>query len=106
MAAPPQLRYEATAGFIRILDEVGCSLAASVYMSNRVVLVSAENNQIYVDAFSLHIDETGKTYAAKVVRLGGRVNPVSESINVIGEITAAAPELMSGMSGRVIITAH
>jgi uncharacterized protein (TIGR03032 family) len=53
MSAPsPQLRYEATASFVRILDEVGCSLAVSVYMSNRVILVSAENNQIYVEAFA------------------------------------------------------
>jgi membrane fusion protein (multidrug efflux system) len=51
-------------------------------------------------AFSVHIDETDKTYPAHVTRLGGRVDPVSQSIKVIGEISGDAPELMSGMSGR------
>lgn len=51
-------------------------------------------------AFSVHIDETDKTYPAHVTRLGGRVDPVSQSIKVIGEISGDAPDLMSGMSGR------
>jgi uncharacterized protein (TIGR03032 family) len=55
MSQPPaQLRYEATAGFVRILEVTGCSLAISVYMSSRVVLVSAENGQIFIDAFKFH----------------------------------------------------
>lgn len=53
--------------------------------------------------FQVHIDETDKTYPAKITRLGGRVDPISQSIKVIGEITADAPELMAGMSGRVTI---
>lgn len=55
-------------------------------------------------AFNVKIDETDKTYAARVTRLGGRVDPVSQSIKVIGEITAPAPELMAGMSGQVMIS--
>jgi uncharacterized protein (TIGR03032 family) len=47
-----QLRYEATTGFMRILDTCRCSLAISVYMSSRVILVSAENSRIFVDSFS------------------------------------------------------
>jgi len=46
-----QLRYEATPGFLRILDATGCSLAVSVYMSNRVILISAEGNRIDLGAF-------------------------------------------------------
>jgi hypothetical protein len=38
-----------------------------------------------------------------VTRLGGRVDPVSQSIRVIGEITSGVNELMSGMSGRASI---
>jgi RND family efflux transporter MFP subunit len=53
--------------------------------------------------FQLHVDETGKTYPTRVARLGGRVDPVSQSIKVIGEITQAAPDLMAGMSGKVNI---
>jgi RND family efflux transporter MFP subunit len=55
-------------------------------------------------AFQVKIDETDKTYSARVTRLGGRVDPVSHSIKVFGEITGDAPELMAGMSGRVTVT--
>lgn len=54
------------------------------------------------DPFTVRIEETEKSYPAKVTRLGGRVDPVSQSIRVIGEIAGSAPDLMAGMSGRVI----
>jgi membrane fusion protein (multidrug efflux system) len=53
--------------------------------------------------FQVQVDETGKSYPARVTRLGGRVDPVSQSIRVIGEITSGVNELMSGMSGRASI---
>ncbi len=55
------------------------------------------------DDFKVQIEENGKTYPARVVRLGGRVDPVSQSIKVIGEIAQGAPELMAGMSGQVMM---
>jgi membrane fusion protein (multidrug efflux system) len=55
-------------------------------------------------AFHVRIEETEKSYPAKITRLGGRVDPVSQSIKVIGEITGDAPELMAGMSGRATMT--
>jgi len=54
-------------------------------------------------AFTIHVDEINKTYPAKVTRVSGRVDPVSQSIKVIGEISQDAPELMAGMSGNAII---
>jgi membrane fusion protein (multidrug efflux system) len=39
-----------------------------------------------------------------VTRLGGRVDPASQALKVMGEITADAPELMAGMSGRLTMT--
>ena len=54
--------------------------------------------------FQVNIGETGKTYSAKILRLGGRVDPISQSIKVIGEISGDAPELKAGMSGRATIT--
>lgn len=51
----------------------------------------------------LHIDETDKIYPARITRLGGRVDPVSQSVKVIAEFTSAVPELMPGMSGRANI---
>lgn len=55
--------------------------------------------------FNIHIDETDKTYPARITRLGGRVDPISQSIKIIGELTTDAPELMAGMSGRAMIVA-
>jgi membrane fusion protein (multidrug efflux system) len=54
-------------------------------------------------AFQVHIDETDKTYPAEISRVGGRVDPVSQTIKVFGEIRAEAAELMAGMSGRANI---
>ena len=54
-------------------------------------------------AFQVHIEETDKTYPAEITRVGGRVDPVSQTIKVFGEIKGDAPELMAGMSGRANI---
>ncbi|MCA1910277.1 MAG: efflux RND transporter periplasmic adaptor subunit [Magnetospirillum sp.] len=51
----------------------------------------------------LAVDETGKTYPARVARLGARVDPLSQSIKVTAEIVGGFPELLAGMSGRVLI---
>jgi RND family efflux transporter MFP subunit len=53
--------------------------------------------------FQLRVEATGKTYPAKVVRLGGRVDPASQSVKVIGEISGEAAELLPGMSGRAVL---
>ena len=55
-------------------------------------------------AFSIAVDETGKTYHAHVELLGGRVDPVSESIKVTGAIDGDVRDLVPGMSGRVLVT--
>jgi len=54
--------------------------------------------------FQVRIEETEKTYPARITRLGGRVDPVSQSIKVIGQIVGDAPDLMAGMSGRATVT--
>jgi len=54
-------------------------------------------------AFQIAVDETGRTYPAKVARLGAKVDPVSQSVKVVGEIGGSFPELLSGMSGRVVM---
>ncbi|RZS31550.1 efflux RND transporter periplasmic adaptor subunit [Corticibacter populi] len=55
------------------------------------------------------IDETGQTYTAKVARIAGAVDPVSQSVKVIGHLDNqraqdAAP-LLPGMSGSVLVAA-
>jgi membrane fusion protein, multidrug efflux system len=54
-------------------------------------------------AFEVQIDETRKTYPARFTRLGARVDPVSQSIKVAASIQGRFPELMAGMSGKVLI---
>lgn len=45
-----QLRYEATASFIRLLEKTRSTLAISIYMSHRLVLVSAVDGQLFFNS--------------------------------------------------------
>ncbi|MCA1325159.1 efflux RND transporter periplasmic adaptor subunit [Herbaspirillum sp. alder98] len=49
------------------------------------------------------IDETGKQYPARILRIGARVDPVSQSIKLTAAIDGQFDELMAGMSGKVLI---
>jgi membrane fusion protein (multidrug efflux system) len=53
--------------------------------------------------FQVRIDETGKSYPAKIQRLGARVDPVSQSVKAVAAIDGSFPELIAGMSGKVAI---
>nr|VFK52633.1 MAG: RND family efflux transporter, MFP subunit [Candidatus Kentron sp. TUN]VFK53155.1 MAG: RND family efflux transporter, MFP subunit [Candidatus Kentron sp. TUN]VFK55715.1 MAG: RND family efflux transporter, MFP subunit [Candidatus Kentron sp. TUN] len=53
--------------------------------------------------FSIAINETKRSYPGKVIRLGAKVDPVSQLVKVMGEISGQFPELMPGMSGRISI---
>ena len=54
--------------------------------------------------FTLHIDETGARYDARVQRINGRVDAVSQSIEIEGEVLGAAANLLPGMSGVASFT--
>ncbi|MFZ2268530.1 MAG: efflux RND transporter periplasmic adaptor subunit [Azonexus sp.] len=54
-------------------------------------------------SFQVAIDETGKTYPAKVQRIGARVDPVSQSVKLSAVIDGKFNELIAGMSGKVLI---
>ena len=54
-------------------------------------------------AFSVAVDETGKTYRAHIALLGGKVDPVSESIKITATVDGDVGDLVPGMSGRVLI---
>ncbi len=54
--------------------------------------------------FQVQIDETGKSYPARFTRLGARIDPVSQSIKVVAAIDGSFPELITGMSGRVLLS--
>ncbi len=49
--------------------------------------------------FMVHIDETGKSYPASVTAVNGRVDAVSQSIEIEGQVNGAYSELLAGMSG-------
>jgi membrane fusion protein (multidrug efflux system) len=54
------------------------------------------------DAFSVDIEETGKTYPARVLKIGAKVDAVSQSIKITGEINSDNPDFLAGMSGRAL----
>lgn len=52
---------------------------------------------------TIQVDETRKTYPAKIRRIGAKVDAVSHSIKVTAEIWGRFPDLIPGMSGRAQI---
>lgn len=50
----------------------------------------------------VQIDETRRSYPARFVRIGARADPVSQSVKVTAAIDGRHPELVAGMSGRVL----
>jgi RND family efflux transporter MFP subunit len=51
--------------------------------------------------FKVTLGETAKAYYAQIVRLSGKVDPVSQTIKVYGRITEDSSEVMPGMSGSI-----
>lgn len=49
--------------------------------------------------FAVQIDETGKQYQASVTAINGRIDAVSQTIEVEAAIDQRAPDLLPGMSG-------
>ncbi|HET6587235.1 MAG TPA: efflux RND transporter periplasmic adaptor subunit [Oleiagrimonas sp.] len=49
--------------------------------------------------FTVHVDDLGKAYAAHVVRIGARIDPVSQTLAISGRLDGSHPELLPGMSG-------
>lgn len=52
--------------------------------------------------FEIVVDETGKTYTATVTRLGARVDPASQSLEISAIINGEHKDLLSGMSGTAL----
>lgn len=53
--------------------------------------------------FDITIDETGKTYPAVVTRIGARVDPVSQTVEIKAEIQGEHSDLLAGMSGVALL---
>jgi membrane fusion protein, multidrug efflux system len=55
--------------------------------------------------FEIKLDETGKSYPAKITRINGKIDPVSQTIKVAAVIDGEFKEISPGMSGVLIIAA-
>ncbi|MBY0429837.1 MAG: efflux RND transporter periplasmic adaptor subunit [Rhodospirillales bacterium] len=52
--------------------------------------------------FQVQVEETGKAYPARIARTGAKVDAVSHSVKVVGEIVGGVLDLVAGMSGRIL----
>jgi RND family efflux transporter MFP subunit len=50
-------------------------------------------------AFAFVVDETGSRYSSHVARIGAAVDPVSQTIKVVGRLDSPDGKVMAGMSG-------
>lgn len=53
--------------------------------------------------FSIYIDELGLNLTGTIVRVGGKVDPVSQTVQVYGELDSHPDQLLEGMSGVVTV---
>ncbi len=54
--------------------------------------------------FKFFIDETQEVYAAEVVDIGARVDPVSQTIRIFGQFRKQPKQVLAGMSGSARFT--
>ena len=78
---------------IEILDD--SELKVELYVPSRWLAWLKQDTE-----FTVRIDETGKTYPARMTALGARVDAVSQSIEITAVISGSHPELLAGMSGE------
>ncbi|WP_417796594.1 efflux RND transporter periplasmic adaptor subunit [Terasakiella pusilla] len=53
--------------------------------------------------FSIHLDETGRDYAAKIERIGSVIDPLNQSVKVYGVLLDDTSQLLPGMSGAATL---
>jgi membrane fusion protein, multidrug efflux system len=54
--------------------------------------------------FSVRIEDTSKTYPVRLLRIAARADPVSQSVKAVAVIDGHYPELIAGMSGRILLS--
>ncbi len=52
--------------------------------------------------FDVYVEESGKTYPAHVIRVHGKVDPVSQTAEIVAEMSSYQEELLPGMGGKAI----
>lgn len=53
--------------------------------------------------FRVRIDDTGRTYSVKLLRVGAKADPLSQSVKAVAVVSGQFPELIAGMSGRILL---
>lgn len=56
--------------------------------------------------FVVHVDDLDRDVDAEVVRLGARIDPVSQTVSLSGRIVGAQAQLLPGMSGWASFPGH
>lgn len=54
--------------------------------------------------FQAAIDETRKAYPVRLLRVAAKADPVSQSVKCVAVVEGRHPELLAGMSGRVLLS--
>lgn len=68
----------------------------------RVIIPSHYYSKLHIGrTFSIHLEETNRAYPVRIIRIGGRIDPVSQTLPIIGQITGSFSELIPGMGGPV-----
>ncbi len=52
--------------------------------------------------FDVHLNDNNKKITAKIIRIDPQIEPVSQSVKIIGTIEPPDPSLLPGMSGQAI----
>lgn len=55
-------------------------------------------------AFTIELEELGRSYPARVTRIVPRIDPVSQTVKLFGRISGDHDELVAGMSGKARLT--
>ena len=56
--------------------------------------------------FTFKVDELGETFDGKVVRIGAAVDPVSQTIKIVGVFSSKPGKVLAGMSGSAVFVGH
>lgn len=53
--------------------------------------------------FEFRVDETGIVYQAQILRIGAAIDPVSQTVKAIGQISHSDSRVVAGMSGTAVL---
>lgn len=82
-----------TTPIIRIVDLAHLEI-------DMIVASTAASHVRIGDPFSLNVEETGQTVQGRVARIGAAIDPVSQTLKVVGTLDAKSGSVLPGMSGR------